>query len=265
LHHGVSDVSSESPASRIPTVLRVPGNLLLYLAGQALLWTPVLFVIGLVILTSKFKHLFALTEVDRLLLFSAAIPLVLFAVASAHKLGEVNWPCLAYIPLSLLTGRWIAEANTSQRAHAVKEGAKLAMIFTAVIHIPVIPGVPRLMKLAPIYAHLPHAARDFLDDNRRKYGHDLDVAAYGALVVCNRHQDAGVASFYMPGQPDVWCDGIGFRPTAYDYFDAKPDFSTIDRVLFVGGHVAMFMKEHRYTQSREVIVGPADTAVMVSR
>jgi hypothetical protein len=270
LHHGVSDVSSESPASKIPAILRVPGNLLLYLAGQALLWTPILFVIGIVILIGKAKRIFTLSETDRLLLLCAAFPLMLFGIASAHKLGEVNWPCFAYVPLSLLTGRWIAEKNIDFRAHVVKEGAKLAAIFVVGMHLPVIPGIPRLMKIAPIYAHLPHAAKDFLNDDRPQYGRDLATAANGALVVCNRHQDAGVASFYMPQQPDVWCDGIGFRPTAYDYFDAKPDFSTIDRVLFVGGHVAMFMKEHHYTQSRKVIVGSADrtdprTAVMVSR
>jgi hypothetical protein len=230
----------------------------------------VLFVIGMVILIGNAKRLFQLSEVDRLLLFCAAFPLGLFALASAHKLGEANWPIFAYVPLSLLTGRWIAEQNTAQRLHAVKEAAKLAFIFTAVIHIPLIPGIPRLMKWTPGYARLPHAARDFLDDDRRAYGRALAAAADGALVVCNRHQDAGMASFYMPGQPDAWCDGIGFRPTAYDYFDVKPDFSTIDRVLFVGGHVAMFMKEHHYTQSRKVIVGRPDiknprTAVMVSR
>jgi hypothetical protein len=91
-------------------------------------------------------------------------------------------------------------------------------------------------------------------------------------VVCNRHQDAAEASFYMPGQPDVWCDGVGSRPTAYDYFDVKPDFSTINRVLFVGGHAPQFIAKHGYTQSRTIIIaapsaGPRhwQSAVMVSR
>jgi 4-amino-4-deoxy-L-arabinose transferase-like glycosyltransferase len=260
LHHGVSDPSSDAPASRIPLIVRMPLNVLLYFAGQALLWTPVLFVIGLVILTANAKRILQIAEIDRLLLFCAALPLGVFALASAHKLGEANWPCFAYVPLSLLTGRWIAEQNTAIRAHAVKEGAKLALIFTAVIHIPFIPGVPGLVKLAPGYATLPHSARDLLDDTRRVYGRELAVAADGALVVCNRHQDAAIASFYMPGQPDVWCDGVGFRPTAYDYFDAKPDFSTIDRVLFVGGHAAMFMAKHHYTHSRVLIGGPVIVA-----
>jgi len=270
LHHGVNDPASDAPASRIPLIVRMPLNVLVYFAGQSLLWTPVLFVIGLVILTSNAKRIFQITEVDRLLFFCAAFPLGLFALASAHKLGEANWPCFAYVPLSLLTGRWIAEQNTAVRAHAVKEGAKLALIFTAVIHIPFIPGVPGLAKLAPGYARLPHSARDLLDGDRRVYGRELAVAANGALVVCNRHQDAAIASFYMPGQPDVWCDGVGFRPTAYDYFDVKPDFSTIDHVLFVGWHGAMFMAKHHYTQSRLVIVGSANAspprmAAMVSR
>ena len=105
-----------------------------------------------------------------------------------------------------------------------------APIFTVVVHVLFLPWVPQLLTAAHI--PLPHSARDLLVEDRHKYGRELALAADGAPVVCNRHQDAAEASFYMPGQPDVWCDGIGSRPTAYDYFDVKPDFSKINRVLF---------------------------------
>jgi hypothetical protein len=52
----------------------------------------------------------------------------------------------------------------------------------------------------------------------------------------------------------------------------KPDFSTINRVLFVGGHAPLFVAKHGYTQSRTVQIAPDDAgprhwrkAVMVSR
>ena len=79
-----------------------------------------------------------------------------------------------------------------------------------------------------------------------------------------------MASFYIPGQPDVWCDGVASRPTAYDYFDVKPDFSTIPRVLFVGNHLPQFVAKYGYTQTHVVISEISKpphwrTAVMVSR
>ncbi|HZK81558.1 MAG TPA: hypothetical protein VFC46_10835, partial [Humisphaera sp.] len=74
-------------------------------------------------------------------------------------------------------------------------------------------------------------------------------AARGTPVVCNRHQDAGEAAFYLPGQPDVWCE-VGSRPTAYDYYDrGRPDYSAIPEVLFVGGNkdADKFMAKFGYT------------------
>jgi 4-amino-4-deoxy-L-arabinose transferase-like glycosyltransferase len=269
--HGLTDSPADAPVSgALHLLMLVCRNLLLYVGGQALIWTPVLFAIGLVIFYQKMPQLLRLQQVDRLLLLSAALPLAFFAAASLHKLGEINWPAFTYVPLSLLTGRWVCEINKPRRRHAVKEGCKLALIFTIVVHVLFLPGIPLLLRLA--HVPLPHSARDLLAEDRHEYGQELALAADGALVVCNRHQDAAEASFYMPGQPDVWCDGIGSRPTAYDYFDVKPDFSRIDRVLFVGGHVAMFMAKYDYSQSHMVIVtrGPPSlsnprTAFVVSR
>jgi 4-amino-4-deoxy-L-arabinose transferase-like glycosyltransferase len=268
LHHGVGDDSGEPGVSGSWQLLLVCRNLLVFLGGQAMLWTPVLFIIGLVILVQDSLSFARLGEVDRILFCCAALPLVLFAVASAHKVGEANWPAFAYVPLSLLTGRWIARKNSAMRSHATYEGCKLALIFTVVLHVLFLPGVPRLLAHVP----LPHAARDLAETDWRAESRDLAAAADGAPVVCNRHQDAAEASFYMPGQPDVWCDGVGSRPTAYDYFDVKPDFSTINRVLFVGGHAPQFIAKHGYTQSRTIIIaapsaGPRhwQSAVMVSR
>jgi len=62
--------------------------------------------------------------------------------------------------------------------------------------------------------------------------------------MANRHEDAAEAAFYMPGQPEVWCVGIGSRPTAYDYFDDQPDFAKIPGVFWIGGHVDQFTEKY---------------------
>ena len=101
-HHGLSDSPAEATDSGIVHgILLICRNLLLYVGGQALIWTPVLFVIGLVILFQEIPRLLRLKQVDRLLLISAVFPLGFFGAASAHKLGEVNWPAFSYVPLSL--------------------------------------------------------------------------------------------------------------------------------------------------------------------
>jgi hypothetical protein len=72
-----------------------------------------------------------------------------------------------------------------------------------------------------------------------------------AFVITNRHEDAGEAAFYMPGQPEVWCVGIGSRPTAFDYFD-ELDFARIPRVLWLGGHVELFEKQYGYIEANRM-------------
>jgi 4-amino-4-deoxy-L-arabinose transferase-like glycosyltransferase len=263
MHHGVS--ADEGPV-KWWTIAR---NILLFIAGQAILWTPLLFAVGLGALWDGLKSWRRIAEVDWVLIWSAALPLLVFGWASSRKLGEMNWPAFTYVPLSLLTGRWLEKAGSvGPRWHWVSEGCKLALVFTVVIHLLFIPGVPTL--LVKLRVPLPRGAREMMLGNRRAYGEALARAAEGAPVVCNRHQDAAEAAFYMPGQPDVWCDGVGSRPTAFDYFDNPPDFSRIGRVLFVGGHVPQFMAKHGYTQSRTVTIASGEgshptTAVMVTR
>ena len=269
LHHGVSD-DAAPPLSFAGRLVSVARNLSLYVGGQFIIWTPILFILGMIVLAQQWRSISQISNVDRLLLLNATVPLVLFGVASARRLGELNWPVFAYIPLSIMTGRWLARTDSVRRAKVVGEGCKLALAFTVVIHIVLIPGFPRL--LGWFHIPLPRPARELLQNDRRDFGRALARAANGAMIVCNRHQDAAEAAFYTPGQPDVWCDGVGFRPTAWDFFDEQPDFSKIDRVLFVGGHSDKFRMKHGYTTARIVDISTPitetenpRTAVLVSR
>ena len=77
-------------------------------------------------------------------------------------------------------------------------------------------------------------------------------------VVCNRHQDAGEAAFYMPGQPDVWCDSVGSRLTAFDFFGHQPDYGKIPKLIFVGSHISAFAEKHGYTGWKTFSLGVGD-------
>ncbi len=51
------------------------------------------------------------------------------------------------------------------------------------------------------------------------------------------------------------CWKVGSRATAFDYFDrGRPDFSRIDHLLYIGGHVPQFMEKYGYTRAKELEV-----------
>ncbi len=95
-----------------------------YLGGQFLIWTPVLFVYAVVVLIHFWRRYGTLPTAERVLLWSATVPLVFFGYASTRSHGEINWPAFAYFPLSLLTVRSLAETWDKQRIGGSHKGTR---------------------------------------------------------------------------------------------------------------------------------------------
>ena len=243
INHGAGGGSTEGLHGFLPRLLSVAG----FVGGQAAVWTPILFVIAVVVMFANWRGYGKLCGVDRLLLWSGTLPLVFFGVMSARSHGEMNWPAFAYFPLSLLVSRYFAENWRRNRVQWIQMGCGVALGFTVGVHLLAVPAVQQVLLRSGV--PLTHQITDLW--GWPQFGRQLSETANGFPVVCNRHQDAGEAAFYMPGQPDVWCDGIAFRPTAFDYFDTgQPDFAREPQVLFVADprHVDPFMKKWKYTQ-----------------
>jgi hypothetical protein len=121
----------------------------------------------------------------------------------------------------------------------------IALAGTIGIHILTVPAVTHQLLR---HVHVTHQLQDLV--GWPGYGHWLgeQSAIFQAPVMTNRHEDAGEAAFYMPGQPEVWCVSIGTRPTAFDYFDEQPDFAKIPRVVWVGGNSDLFMRQYGYVE-----------------
>jgi len=150
--------------------------------------------------------------------------------------SEANWPAFAYIPLSILTARWIAENFDGRRRGWAVGGARLAAGMWIGMHVLIWPAVTQQIVgyAGSRRQHLPHAITDLI--GWREYGRAMGQTWPGAAIyypVANRAQDAAEASFYMPGRPEIWCDGIGYRPTSFDYFDEQPDFTKIRGVMWI--------------------------------
>ena len=245
LHHGAGEGITEGAQGFLHRLLLRLSGLGEFVGGQALLWTPILFGLTVFVLWVNWRNYFRLREIDRLLLWCGTLPLILFGWAATRSHGEMNWPAFAYFPVSILLARYLSENWSGNRVHLAREGCKLALVFTIVLHLLALPGASKL--LSKLHVPLPHNVTDL--HGWREFGHQLDQRAAGRSVVCNRHQDAGEAAFYMAGQPDVWCEGVGSRPTAYDYLDhGRPDYAKLDQIIFVGSHEKEFMTKFGYTR-----------------
>ena len=254
LHHGTAAHGEAETLTETATLLRPFKDLFNYVGGQLLIWTPVLFVLAIIVLSVYWRRFFEraeskppLTLVDQIMLWSATLPLILFGVAAIRSHHtEPNWPGFAYFPASLLTARWLSENWAGTRVKWAHLGVRVALVGLVAMHILLFPTVTRRIIQLPY--HIPHGLQDF--NGWRQFGAWLggEPTNSGAPIFTNRHQDAGEASFYMPGQPEVWCTSIGTRPSAFDYFDEQPDFAKIRQLVWVGGNYDLFERAYGYTE-----------------
>ncbi|HEY2587964.1 MAG TPA: glycosyltransferase family 39 protein [Tepidisphaeraceae bacterium] len=244
LRHGTMDGHPSASAPVAAAIVRFFADIGTYLGGQLVIWTPLLFVVTIVVLVYYWRRYRTITQLDRLLLWTGTVPLVFFglAVLASHH-TEPNWPAFAYVPSSLLIGRWLAENWSNRRIGLVRGGVQVATAFLIGMLVLAAPPVTRWVVRRPF--HVPHAICDLV--GWRQFGQWLgnQTTQYGNVpVVANMHQNAGQAAFYMPGQPQVWSESIGSRPDAFDYFDERPDFARIPAVFWLGGHHDLFAKKY---------------------
>ncbi len=278
LHHGAGGGITEGKTGFISILVARLLGLALFIGGQAVVWTPVLFAIVLLLVagnwiavirsawaslrgrelgnqTTWFERMGKLNDVsgvDRLLLWTGTMPLLLFGWAATRSHGEINWPAFAYFPLSLLMGRYLTENWQGYRVQWARIGITVAIGFTIVVHLM---AVPKVQQSVGRHIKLTHQVTDLW--GWREFGRQLALHAEGVPVICNRHQDAGEAAFYMPGQPEVWCESKsgGSRVTAFDYFDVgRPDYPHLPQVLYVGDRVEAFMRNFGYWRKAEIIM-----------
>ena len=268
LRHGsMADEQMPRGVSSPGVVPKAFADLFQYIGGQAILWTPVLFGIAILVLAEFWRRYRRIGQVDRVLLWTGTLPLLFFAAmyVKSHK-GEINWPGFAYFPISILIGRWLSENWSKLREGWVRGGCQVALGFTVTLYLTGLPPVTRAILRLPL--RMPHTLKDLVDHD--KEGRELfrQSTQADAPVICNHYQDAGEAALYMPGQPDVWCIGIGARPTAFDYFDHPPDFARTPRVLWDGGHWDLFCAKYGYHRERindwVEVFGPKTTRTLTT-
>jgi hypothetical protein len=216
LNHGLGSNDS-------PMIL----NLLTYLGGQLALFTPILFVMVVMVLT-----IFALrrepdTSTDtatRILLFTGAFPLLFFAWSSRHRPAEGNWSYFAYMPGTILLAKYLSQNWNGRRVGWAKAGVIVALVMTIGMQLPEV--------VWSINPKIPSPQWDRLF-GWRELAADVDQSRGNSPVYAEDYEYASEMSFYMKGQPETYMLNWWHRPTAYDYFPGRPDIDQLDRFLIV--------------------------------
>ncbi len=228
--------------------MRSIGQVLVYAGGQVLIWNPLLWLVGGGALIATWKGLRGRAgprpNPSRGVLFWAAVvPLLFFGLASAKAKGELNWPAFAYFPLTILSVEWVKQRWLGVRYHWIKAGLWVAIVASVVLQFPEWMFALRKPLLA---LHMRPPAKVDEMFGWRELCNGLEARRAGLPIVCNTQRDAGVFGFYLPGNPDVQISSGGFRATAYDYFDDKPDPRSAPEVMYVGDHADWFCRARGY-------------------
>jgi 4-amino-4-deoxy-L-arabinose transferase-like glycosyltransferase len=220
-HHGAGTRSDANAEPNSPVV-----NVLAYAAGQAGLYTPVLFIMGIAAMIGQWRQWSRLELPGRMVLMSATMPLVFFGVFSLRHRPEVNWPVFAYWPMTIVLAQWVVQGANRERWKWM--GIGLAVAAGAMV----IGQVPEIVELVPtrILATIPSRWEDMF--GWENYGRALGKRAKGGGVFCTSYENAAEAAFYMPGRPEVWTIATD-RPTAYDFFGGRPEAASLERVVCV--------------------------------
>ena len=201
-------------------------NLLKYIGSQAGVWTPVLFVLGCLYLFNMARNFRRLSMVELILFFTSVVPLLFFAITSLRREPQANWPCIAYLPMTILIARFAWNSRPSAFWSWTRIGIVVSLVAMVMVQI------PQIMQLVPDkYAQrVPGRWRDLY--GWRTLAGYVDNLHGEAPMYASSYETASELSFYCAGQPAVW-NLYNDRPTASDFFPGRPNPWKQDELIFV--------------------------------
>lgn len=183
-------------------------------ASQFLLLTPYLFVMAMAVLGRGARAAFAgkLDDRGRLLLLSAAIPIVLFTFISFRSLVKVNWLVPAFWSLVILGVRDLLAREDGQKRllRGLASSAAVLLIAGVVLTVPNFPLAGDMNNWSGIDRA---AARvDQISGALRAEGTET-------FVFSPNYKISSLLRFYLPGQPRTYAEDIyGEAALQFDYF-----------------------------------------------
>ena len=199
----------------------------LLLLTQVLLVTPWLFGLSLQAFWQATRDSFAgRTDArTRLLLASAAVPLLLFTLVSLRSHAKLNWLAPAWWSLIVLGMVAVLERGISARRLAWGLGSSAAVLVVALV-VMLTPNLPVLRDLNT-WSGWDQAAQHV-----QRQLDDAQARGEQAFVFAPNYKISSLLRFHLPGQPRTYAQDIyGARALQFDYFPLDGDMKGATGIL----------------------------------
>jgi 4-amino-4-deoxy-L-arabinose transferase-like glycosyltransferase len=199
------------------------------LATQLLMVTPYLFGLSMTAMVRSVRTWMAggLDDRSRLLLISAAVPLLLFTAASFRSHSKLNWLAPAFWSLIVLGMHHLLQQPGARRRMAWGLGSSAAVVLAA-FAVSMTPNLPIAgdmnswsgwKEAAQRVERVAQAARD---------------KGEPVFVFAPNYKISSLLRFYLPGQPRTYAQDIyGERALQFDYFPRDRDLKGATGILVV--------------------------------
>jgi 4-amino-4-deoxy-L-arabinose transferase-like glycosyltransferase len=200
------------------------------LGTQVLLVTPFLFVISLVALWRGVRHWGSTDDRARLLLISAAVPLLLFTAVSLRSHVKLNWLAPAWWSLIILAMQQALQSGP--RARRMAAGlASSALIVLIAFAFAALPRLPRLPMARDLNSWIGWKATA---ERVETLSQSIQAEGPQTFVFSPNYKISSLLRYYLPGQPRTYAQDIyGARALQFDYFPHSGDLAGATGLLVV--------------------------------
>ena len=196
-----------------------PRFFVLLLVTQLLMVTPWLFGLSLKALWQSVRQTMAghASDRTRLLMLSAAVPLLLFTAVSLRSHVKINWLAPAWWSLIILGMHPLLQQGIPRRRLVIGLGSSAVLLLAA--------GGAALTPNLPIAGDLNtwsgwHAAARRVD----QIGKDARARGEQVFVFSPNYKISSLLRFHLSGQPRTYAQDIyGARALQFDYFPRSSD------------------------------------------
>ena len=221
-----------------------PRYFALLVATQFLLLTPYVFVVAIGALWRCARDAVAGRRDDRarLLLLSAAVPIVLFTLVSLRSLVKLNWLAPAWWSLVILGVRHVLTLPDGARRLVRGLASSVALLVVAgiVVAIPNIPIPGQLNTWSgwdEVALHTERAAA-----SAGAQGHET-------FIFSPNYRTSSMLRFFLPGQPRTYAQDVYGDPALeFDYFPLPRDMKGETGIFVLTAQDQKSLDRHRLAQ-----------------
>jgi len=202
---------------------------LMLVVQQFVIVTPYLFVVAIASLAREFRRWLntGIDDAVRLLLISAAVPLLLFTGISFRSIVKINWLAPAFWPLIVLGIRHLLARGGSERRMiwGLASSAGVLVIGAAISTFPNLPVPSDLNSWS-----------GFREAGVRVDRLETAITAGGkeSFVFSPHYKTSSLIWFHRPGQQRTYAQDIyGGKALEYDYFPADRDLKGATGILVI--------------------------------